>query len=337
MLVEFATAAVLITGGADPQFEFRDVKLAMAAALVSAGGEKRYEPPELLERPAPATGVSPKSGSLPAPIRGRSNNEPERDAPPVGASKPVAGRLPAPIHGARMAQATSDSEETLRKLERLKELEEENKRLREQLKGGATPPSPSLNTKMEGRAAPPQMIPGWRLSLYPWNAEGFISGDPLKVFNIRNRRISALVGQRPPSRDNIMETYFGHTNEMFVYKLEGWLHVTREGSYTLGIETNCGHGHPCNLLARLGDQQLFSERHQNFENKMVFQSRQLPVGNYWLEIVFNIATSRFNKFDPQRANIYPQIRGPGEYNFRDFGPQELLTEANASIPSGPPR
>lgn len=334
MLVEFATAAVLITGGADPQFVSRDIKLAMAAALVGAGGEKRYEPPELVERPAPATGVSPKSGSMPAPVRGRSNNEPERDAPPVGASKPVAGRLPAPIQEQRFAQASPSNEELLRRLERL---EEENRRLREKDKSSSLPSGSSLNTNMERRSAPSQMIPGWRLSLYPWNAEGFINGDPLKVFNIRNRRISALVGQRPPSRDNIMETYFGHTNEMFVYKLEGWLHVTREGTYTLGIEINCGHGHPCNLLARLGEQQLFSERHQRFENKMLFQSRELPVGDYWMEIVFNIATSRFNKFEPQRANIYPQIRGPGEYNFRDFGPQELLTEANASIPGGPPR
>lgn len=337
MLVEFATAAVLFSGGADPQVVPRDMKLAMAAALVSGAGEKRYEPPELVERPAPATGVLPKSGSMPTRVRARSHDEPERDAPPVGANKPVAGRLPAPVPGARMAQAASDNEETLRQLERLKQLEEENKKLREQLKGSPAPPASSLNTNMESRSTPPQMIPGWRLSLYPWNAEGFISGDPLKVFNIRNRRISALVGQRPPSRDNMMETYFGHTNEMFVYKLEGWLHVTRAGTYTLGIEVNCGHGHPCNLLARLGEQQLFSERHQNFENKTLFQSRELPVGDYWMEIVFNIATSKFNKFDPRRANIYPQIRGPGEYNFRDFGPQELLTEANASIPSGPPR
>ncbi|MBI1308946.1 MAG: hypothetical protein GC129_03665 [Proteobacteria bacterium] len=310
------------------------VRLAMAAALFSAAGQKRYEPPELVEKPAPPNLSPPKREAAPAKIRAPLHpGQPERDAPPILAERPKTEKLPAPIRMDRFAQATTN-DDILRRIERL---EQENRRLREQLKenppSAQSPGSPSP----QKHSTPAQMIPGWRVSLYPWNAEGFITGDPLKVFNVRNQRFSAVLGQHTPERSATSVMWRHFTSEMFVYKFEGWLHITREGTYQLGLEVNCPRGHPCNVLARLGDQQIFNEQHRNFENKILFQGRELPVGDYWIEVTFNLATSKFLKFDPQRVSIYPQIRGPGEYNFRDFGPQELLTEANASIPSGPPR
>lgn len=337
MIAEFATAALLFSGGVDAKPPGR-TRFAMAAALVSAAHQKRYEPPEIVEKPAAPSAGLPKSKTMPAPVRAPLH-QPAAKEPDVS-GQPRAGRLPAPIQAGRFAQAAPSNEDILRRLEKL---EEENRRLRDQVKGGAVPPASGspASPSPERKAAPAQMISGWRLSLYPWNAEGFISGDPVRVYNVRNQRFTGLLGQVPVARTDrsvpFSVRHQGYTNEMFVYKLEGWLHVTRPGTYQMGFEINCGFQHPCNFSVKLGDQRLFSERHQNFENKILFQGRELPVGDYRIEVTFNIANQKFMKFDPRRMSVFPQVRGPGEFNFRDFGPQELLTEANASIPSGPPR
>jgi hypothetical protein len=320
MLTEIALTTALLAGPA-PQAEAEAprVRLGMVAGLLLASGEPRYEPPGEVEVKVPKEAAAPKQGKLPAPVRS-----------PLHAKQTQANSLPAPT-GRQLLAQSSGNDDILRRLERL---EEENRRLRQQLQSQPTP-SP------QRRGTPAQMISGWRVSLYPWNAEGFISGDPIRVFNIGNQRFNAKLGQKPVDRtDRSLPREVrrsGHTNEMFIYKLEGWLQVKQAGQYQLGFEVNCGFSHPCNLSAKLGDQQMFNERHKNFENKVLFQGRMLPVGNYRIEIMFNIARNQFMKFAPERVSLYPQIRGPGEFNFRDFGPEELLTEASAGIPGGPPR
>jgi hypothetical protein len=339
MLTEYVTAAVLIAAPVNDNSESRPshMKVAMAAALLLANGEKRYEPPEEKEIKGPQYAAPPLTAEMPSPVR--TPLHPQREALPK-TDTPLAESMPSPTGQMLLAQASPSNEEILRRLE---QLERENRQLRQQnapQPGFAPASAPPPAAAPRGRT-PSQMIPGWRVSLYPWNAEGFTSGDPVRVFNMSNQRFSAVLGQAAVDRTDRRLARevrrFGHTNEMFVYKLEGWLQVREAGQYQLGFELNCGFGHPCNVLAKIGDQQLFNERHQKFENKMLFQGRTLPAGNYRVEIVFNISTKQFMKFSPERVSLYPQIRGPGEYNFRDFRQDELLTEAHASIPSGPPR
>jgi hypothetical protein len=342
MLTEWVTAAALFAAPtASDIVKPQNVRLAMAGALLLASGEKRYEPPEMIERVAPADAPVPDAGTLPAPVRTPLREEPGRESPAVLADAPRSEALPAQTGRQLLAQASPTNEDILRRLERL---EEENRRLRQQqgqMPTNSIPAPTAMPAPVQRGSTPAQMIPGWRVSLYPWNAEGFITGDPIRVYNIPNERFTATLGQAPVDRTDRRLARevrrFGHTNEMFIYKLEGWLQVKQAGQYQLGFEVNCGFGHPCNLLARIGDQQMFNHRHQKFENQLLFQGRTLPVGNYRVEVIFNIATNNFMRFAPERVSLYPQIRGPGEYNFRNFGPEELLTEANASIPSGAPR
>ncbi len=345
MLTAIATASALFVTPAASEHTFNSphVKLAMAAPLLLANGEKRYEPPTQVEVKAPQDSVPPATLDLPSPVRTPLHAEQRPLSAPTDAG-PRAEALPAPTSRQLIAQAPQTNEEILRRLERL---EQENRELRQKVNpqtaapppASAVPPPAAAGPAPQGRA-PAQMIPGWRVSLYPWNAEGFINGDPIRVFNIPNQRFSGTLGQAAVDRSDRRLAReirrFGHTNEMFIYKLEGWLQVKQPGQYQLGFEVNCGFGHPCNLLARIGDQQLFNERHKKFENQMLFQGRTLPVGNYRVEVVFGMATNKFMKFAPERVSLYPQVRGPGEFNFRNFGPEELLTEAHASIPSGMP-
>ena len=43
-------------------------------------------------------------------------------------------------------------------------------------------------------------------------------------------------------------------------------------------------------------------------------------------MTFGISQNTFFKFKPMAVTLYPLIRPPGELNYWDFGPGELLTE-----------
>jgi hypothetical protein len=123
---------------------------------------------------------------------------------------------------------------------------------------------------------------------------------------------------------------------MFVYKMEGYLNITQPGQYQLAWEVNCGHGHPCSLVASLGGQQIFGEFNRTYQNRMLYQSRELAAGAYKYEIKFNMSDNHFAKFIPDSVTLYPMIRGPNEANFRDFRTDELVTELDPSVPTGLP-
>ncbi|MFG1225660.1 hypothetical protein [Xanthobacter wiegelii] len=333
MLIEGLVVAAL---GA-PQIESArpPVRLAMAAALIAGNGQKRYEPPTIEEVPAPKT--PPEAARLPAPPpqQGLARAEIVPEVPGV----PVRQTLPAPIAGSerrQLAQAAPSTDDILRRLDRL---EQENQRLRQELeaeKKRAAGPATGGST-LQPRQAPAQMVSGWRVSLYPWNAKGYVTGSPLVVFNIKNQRFDATLGQRPPDRGDIVQRNQRATNEMFVYRFEGFLHVTRPGRNEIGFDVTCGFNHPCNLVVKMGGVQLINIQHQNLENRILVAGLDLVAGDYPVEVTFSLASNRFIKFDPRnRVQLYPLYRPPGEYNLRDFGPGELLTESNPSIPYGLP-
>jgi hypothetical protein len=154
---------------------------------------------------------------------------------------------------------------------------------------------------------------------------------------MRNQRFTATLGQGPVDRKNLMQRRSGATNEMFIYRLTGWLRVSTPGQYQLGFETTCKSQHSCNLVAKLGGQQLMSYRQQKFDNSMLFAGRDLQPGDYEIEVTFALANNKFLNWAPNQVTLYPLVRGPNEANFRDFGERELVTLADGTIPSGMPR
>lgn len=334
MLVVGLVAATLTAGTG--QFP---VRLAMAAALIAANGQNRYEPPSVEEVPPPS--VPPRSGTVPAPVP--QQTVPDNAVVPTVPGVPVPRALPAPITGSeqrRMAQTEPSANEITQRLDRL---EQENQRLRQELeaakKSGDGSPSAGVRSpsSLNPSQAPAQMVNGWRVSLYPWNADAFVSDSPLVVFNIRNQRFDATLGQRPYDRSRLVERRQRATNEMFVYRFEGWLHVTRAGHHEIGFDVNFGFDHPCNLIVKVGGVQVINIQRQNLENKLLVAGLDLEQKDYPIEITFGLAHNRFIKFDPSgQVRLYPLYRPPGEYNLRDFRPGELLTEASPSVPYGPP-
>ncbi|MFG1225280.1 metallophosphoesterase family protein [Xanthobacter wiegelii] len=334
MLVEGLVTVVLHSAGTKAPRP--PVRLAMAAALIGANGQKQYEPPTIETVPTPSTPPSPGVLSAPPPQQGIASTPLVPEQPGV----PVQGKLPAPLAGSermQMAQAAPSNSEILQRLDRL---EQENQRLRKELEASKGQPAlPAVPNAPPRGQAPAQMVSGWRVSLYPWNPDGYVTGSPLAVFNVRNQRFDAALGQRPLKLDRRYQVDTGRnaTNEMFVYRFEGWLHVTRPGRHEIGFDVTCGLGHPCNLVVKIGGVQLINIRRQNLENKILLAGLDLTPSDYQVEVTFGLANNRFVKFDPHnKVLFYPLYRPPGEYNLRDFGPGELLTESNPSIPYGPP-
>lgn len=334
MLMEALVVAAV--GVHPPRSSGPRVRLAMAAALIAGNGQKRYEPPTIETVPSPP--IPPESGTLPAPPPQPGIGSPSvvPDQPGV----PVRATLPAPLASSERTQVAQAAPSTSDILQRLDRLEQENQRLRQELeasKGNSTQPTPP-GSSPRGQA-PAQMVSGWRVSLYPWNPEGYVTGSPLAVFNIRNQRFNATLGQRPPKIDRRYEVDTGvnATNEMFVYRFEGWLHVTRPGRHEIGFDVTCGFGHPCNLLVKIGGVQLINIQRQNLENKILLTGLDLTPSDYQVEVIFGLSNNQFIKFEPRnKVQLYPLYRPPGDYNLRDFGPGELLTESSPSIPYGPP-
>jgi hypothetical protein len=331
LLSAVLTAAAVLAPSATDQPPKR-VQYAMAAGLLVAANQGRYEAPTEQEIKA-VDPKPPETGTMPAPVMApRMQPRQSSDGAEI---KPE--QLPAPLQTHRFAQA-SPQDEILKRLERL---EEENRRLRQHLPQNQSAPPPAQPGGPSPQRLPVQMVPGWRISLYEWNAEGNTSRDPIKVFQVRNQRFTGRLGQREIHKGDRsvprLARRAGHTMEMFVYKLEGWLNVTRPGQYQIAQEVNCGFDHPCSLVMRLGDQQIFAERNRHYENKLIYQGRELAAGAYRVEVIFNMTKSNFMKFDPDRVSIYPQIRGPGEHNFRDFNANELVSESDPSVPTGLPR
>ncbi len=324
MFIATLVASFALAGSPSASKLSSNVQYAMAFGLVEAFSQKKYEAPKEQEVKAD-TSQPLVPEALPAPVM-----------KPREIEKRATDFIPADPSPDRLAQATSQ-EEILKRLERL---EEENRRLRQQAQPNTPQTPPAQSGGPVAQRLPAQMVPGWRISLYEWNNEGNTSRSPMRVFQLRNQRITARLGQhpiRPGDRTySRAERFQGSTNEMFVYKLEGWLNIREPGQYQLGWEVNCGFGHKCNLIARLGGQQIFGEFNRNYENRMLYQSRELAAGAYQYELVFNMSNNSFMKFAPDRVSLYPMIRGPNEPNFRDFGPDELVTQNDPRIPTGLP-
>lgn len=367
LLSSLAAVGFLVVQGPPPL-----VHRVMALVPMAMQADKPYVPPtpEVLvvpstppvakDLPAPAPSEQssdtvplqadtgkPLQKELPAPIAGgdvpavSQNTEPPSRVAEIAVSgpaedgKPRRRPLPAPIagegafSGIQLAQAPATNEEILRRLEKL---EQENRALKQQLNSGGA--APSTSGGLQPRQAPAQMIGGWRVSLYPWNAESSISGGAMNVFNMPNQRIDATLGQTDQNRPNRVRR---PSTDMFVYRLEGWLHVTKGGRHELGFETNCGFDHPCNLVVNLGGVQVLNRRAERIDTKILEAGLDLEPGDYPVEIIFGLSKSKFIKWEPARVSLFPLYRPPGEYNYRTFGPRELLTESNPSIPMGLPR
>lgn len=327
LLSGLALAASLVT--AEPSTL---VHRTMGMMLLGGNGQVPYETPtpEVVAPPAEAPAAAER---LPAPLS--SIAETPAPAPPPADGRPRPGQMPAPLAGSIAAEKpvqlaqTTTNEEILRRLE---QLEQENRQLKQQMgagSGGGQALSPAVP-----RA---QMVPGWRISLYDWNPEGVARGGPHASFNMRNQRFTAMLGQRPIDRSKIRERHQKSTDQMFVYRFDGWLHVTRPGRYELGFEITCPFEHHCNLVVKVGDQQVFTVRDRKFDNTLLQTGIDLEARDYQIEMTFGLSQNRFFKFKPMAVTWYPMIRTPGELNFRDFAPGELLTEAGPGVPYGMPR
>ncbi|UOK73981.1 hypothetical protein [Ancylobacter polymorphus] len=306
----------------------------MAAALMM-GSEKRYEPPTPEVVPVPDT--PPVAQAVPAPVP-QVRMQDIAVPPQADTGRPVQRALPAPIAGeagradtVRLAQAPTSTDEVLRRLERL---EQENQKLRQELEAAKNAPAPGTADGLQPRLMPPQMVGGWRVSLYPWNPESSIGGGAILVFNMPNQKISATLGQKDQKQPNRIRL---PSTDMFVYRMEGWLHVTREGRHELGFEVNCGFDHPCNLFVSLGGVQILNRRAERIDTKLLQAGLDLVPGDYPIEIVWGLSKNNFIKWEPSRVSLFPLYRPPGEYNYRTFGPRELLTEAKPGIPYGLPQ
>jgi hypothetical protein len=273
--------------------------------LLGAGAEPEPPvPPTLRELPALNTEQAIRPSGLPAPF--------------LLSPRPT---MP------QMQQAQVSNEELLRRLERL---EQENERLRRQ-QGSATAQDPAPRNGLPGSRLPEQVTSGWWVHLHNWNAEGHLGAGPLRTFRYDQQRFNYTIGHRPNAN-------LADGGEIYLYRLEAWLRVTNAGSYQIGANLNCEFNHWCDVTIALDGVRIgeFRGTNNGVRNQLVFASRQLPPGDYRLELTFNLSRNSFLKYNPALVTMEPVIRGPNDMNFRPFGPDELLVPDRRDVPIGPP-
>jgi hypothetical protein len=223
-------------------------------------------------------------------------------------------------------QAQVSNEELLRRLERL---EQENERLRRQQGSGSTQ-EPAPRNGLPGSRLPAQVSSGWWVHMHNWNAQGHLGAGPIRTYRYDQQKFNAGVGH---AKQNLPDS-----EELYVYRYEAWLRVTTAGTYQIGAVLNCEFNHWCDYTVALDGIRLAQFRGTNsgVQNQMVFASRQLEPGDYRMEMTFHLSRNAFIKYNPALVTMEPAIRGPGDMNFRPFGPDELLVPDRRDVPIGPP-
>ncbi|MFL9828060.1 hypothetical protein [Rhodoplanes sp. SY1] len=181
----------------------------------------------------------------------------------------------------------------------------------------ATRATPKPLPKVAQLAPSGRGVPAWRVRLYPWKADSDVRfSDHLRSLEMRNQPFDATLGQETRT-------------QMFVYKLEGVFQPQTSGRYVFGFDTRCGFGHPCNLIVRIGGQEVLRITKQQNLSQMLTGAVTVTEGNrYPVEIIFGLAHNNFIKWQPQRVALTVALRESDENNFRDFRAGELVPATN---------
>jgi hypothetical protein len=177
----------------------------------------------------------------------------------------------------------------------------------------ATRSAPKPLPKVAQLAPSGRGVPAWRVRLYPWNARSDVRfADHVRTLEMRNQPFNATLGQQSNS-------------QMFVYRLEGVFQPQSSGRYVFGFDTHCPFNHPCNLIVRIGGQEVLRVDGKQRVAEMLIASATVTEGNrYPIEIIFGLAHSNFIKWEPQRVALAISVREADENNFRDFRAGELV-------------
>lgn len=205
------------------------------------------------------------------------------------------------------------SEPTAEELKR--ENEELRKRLEliEQMMKDKLSEPPVSGAQTEGQMDPDKKsVPGWTVELHDWNKSGTLSNDPKNTLLTQN---CAFTGKFA----------LEHQNQMHLYRFVGTFRARENGRYVFSSDMVCEFDHKCNFNLYVDDQPLIEYAAKTKGQRLV-NGLPLTAGDHTLEFRTWLSSNSFLNYRPgQKYKWHVKVKGPSDFNQRDFEPDELFS------------
>lgn len=173
---------------------------------------------------------------------------------------------------------------------------------------GPQPAVPTSGTKS---------VPGWLVEFHEWNGEGRLNPDPLKTALTRSCDFRGDFGHE-------------HNSQMFIYRFLGTFRVEEQGRYVFGSNTTCGFNHECGFEMFVDGGQIIDFDGRT-DGQQLQQGLPMSVGDHTIEIRTWIDHNSFLNYRPaENHRWWPNVKGPGDLNAREFREDELFAVIPAS-------
>jgi len=225
------------------------------------------------------------------------------DLPPGFVPAPTASDYSSSILVAQAAPQGDLEQENLELRQRIEQLENLIKdTVNQPPVPGPQPVIPTSGTKS---------VPGWLVEFHEWNKGGHLNPDPLKVALTRNCSFQGNFGHE-------------HRNQMYIYRFLGTFRVKEQGRYVFGSDTTCGFNHECGFEMFVDGSQIIDFAGRT-EGEQMQLGLPMSVGDHTVEIRTWIDHNSFINYRPtDNHKWWPNVKGPGELNARDFREDELF-------------
>lgn len=163
-------------------------------------------------------------------------------------------------------------------------------------------------------------LPGWLVEFYPWRSDGRMSDDPESAMVVENCGFDGTLGQDQP-------------DDLKIYHFRSLFHTEVPGRYVFIMDLTCGLGHECDMTYNVDGATLLHVSGRT--NTRELEGLDLRPGEHKLDFKIYMKKNWFIKFQPgTRFQWHPLVRGPQDFNPRDFSKEELFIQLPKSVNIG---
>lgn len=163
-------------------------------------------------------------------------------------------------------------------------------------------------------------VPGWVLEVHEYNKAGVLSPDPLYTRLTRDCPFNGTLLNKDQKKAHI-------------YRFLGVFRVKEQGRYVFTTDLTCGFGHPCDFTFKVDDQTIMNVDNDTTEGR-IQNGIPLSVGDHTIEVITRMTKTSYIKYDPyDRFRWRFLVKGPDDFNAREFGSDELFAVVPESVKS----
>lgn len=207
------------------------------------------------------------------------------------------------------------------------ELQRENQDLRrriemlEQMMKNTLSQPPVSGAQSEEAGIDKKSVPGWTVELHDWNSLGTLADDPQKTLLTQN---CAFTGNFT----------LEHKSQMRLYRYVATFRATQSGRYVFSSDLVCAFGHQCQFNLYVDEQPLI-EFNGRTDGQRLVNGLPLTAGDHTIEFRTWLNSNNFIKYEPgRRYKWHVQVKGPSDFNARDFAPDELFSVIPSKVNMG---